>query len=130
MIKKILGFGVLLMFLAGCAQCTVMRSEYFDITGEILEPKSSREDIQVFETAALADRPYETIGSVKVVARWDTPRPKLVEEMKKRARIAGADALIDVQYVEDRASRFLLCGRLSATKRSVTATATTIIFKD
>jgi len=128
MIKKTICIVLFSVLFVGCARCTVIRSEYCDISGKIFAPKPLQEDIYVFE--GLSDRPSEEIGLVKVTARWDTPHKKLIAEMKKRAKGVGADAISDIKYDEDRGNRVLFCSRFGTTKKNITASAKALIFKD
>ena len=124
--KKTLGMILAVLFLAGCSQCIVMRSEYYDITGKVLTSKPDTEEIQILTEKP--NRPYQEIGLVKVLARWSTSHEAMNTELKKRARAAGADALMDVQYGEDRSNDLILCGKLVATRRNASAVAKTIVF--
>jgi len=126
MMKKTLGMILTVLFLAGCSQCIVMRSEYYDITGKILASKPDGEEIPIFKEKP--DKPCQEIGLVKVLARWGTSHEAMNMELKKRARIAGADALMDVQYGEDRSNDLILCGKLVATRRNASAVAKTVVF--
>ena len=124
--KKTLGMILAVLFLAGCSQCIVMRSEYYDITGKVLTSKPETEEMLILTEKP--NRPYQEIGLVKVLARWGTSHEAMNTELKKRARAAGADALMDVQYGEDRSNDLILCGKLVATRRNASAVAKTIIF--
>ena len=125
--KKTLGMILVILFLAGCSsQCIVMRSEYYDITGKVLTSKPETEEMLILTEKP--NRPYQEIGLVKVLARWGTSHEAMNTELKKRARAAGADALMDVQYGEDRSNDLILCGKLVATRRNASAVAKTIIF--
>jgi len=125
--KKILiVFVGVVLFLAGCSQCILMRSEYYDITGKVLAPKAGTQEIPVY--AGKIDRPYVVVGAIKVIAQKGTSEEAVNEELKKRARMAGADALADVAYGEDKSNDLHLCGKVFASKRNMTASAKTIIF--
>ena len=124
--KKTLGMILAVLFLAGCSQCIVMRSEYYDITGKVLTSKPETEEVLILTEKP--NKPYQEIGLVKVLARWGTSHEAMNTELKKRARAAGADALMDVQYGEDRSNDLILCGKLVATRRNASAVAKTIIF--
>ena len=124
--KKTLGMILAVLFLAGCSQCIVMRSEYYDITGKVLTSKPETEEVLILTEKP--NRPYQEIGLVKVLARWGTSHEAMNTELKKRARAAGADALMDVQYGEDRSNDLILCGKLVATRRNASAVAKTIVF--
>ena len=124
--KKTLGMILAVLFLAGCSQCIVMRSEYYDITGKVLTSKPETEEMLILTEKP--NRPYQEIGLVKVLARWGTSHEAMNTELKKRARAAGADALMDVQYGEDRSNDLILCGKLVATRRNASAVAKTIVF--
>jgi len=117
---------LLLVFLAGCSKCVLIRSEYYDVTGKILTPKPDTQEIQILTDKI--DKPYQEIGAVKVLAPWGTSRKAIDAELKRRGREGGADALIDVVYGEDRSNDIVLCGKLVATRRNVSATARAVIF--
>lgn len=124
--KKKLMMVLSVLFLLGCTQCILMHSEYYDITGKVLEPKPPEQEIPIF--TGEADRPCQEIGLVKVLARWGTTREAMNAELKKRARAAGADALVNAQYGEDRSNDLILCGKLVATRRNASAVARTVVF--
>ncbi|MFA5038558.1 MAG: hypothetical protein WC732_02635 [Candidatus Omnitrophota bacterium] len=121
---------VLLVLFAGCAQCILMRSEYYDMTGKVFTPKSPETDIPIYEVGKAPERPYTEIGAVKVIGQPNTSRQELEEELKKRARLAGADALIEAQYREDTANKNWFCGRFASTKRNAAASAKAVLFLD
>ena len=110
--------------------CTLIKSEYYDVTGKVLAPKEPDQEILLLAENEKLDKPYQEIGMVKVIARWGTNKEALNAEMKKRARQAGADALIGVQYGEDRTNDVIFCGKLLATKRNQSATGKAVIFTD
>lgn len=128
MFKKIFAFSLFFFILTGCSTCILIQSEYYDVTGKVLVPKCEQEEIPFFTETVKPDKPYREIGMVKVLARWGTPQTALNAELKKRARQAGADALMDVQYGEDKANDLVLCGKLVATKRNQSAIGKAIIF--
>ncbi|MFH0876938.1 MAG: hypothetical protein V1863_01765 [Candidatus Omnitrophota bacterium] len=126
--KKILSFILIVSFLAGCSQCLLIRSEYYDITGQVLSPKSSTREISIYTESP--QQPYKEIGVVKVLAHLGTTREAMEEELKKRARAGGADALIDVKYGEDTVNEVRFCGRIFSSKRNASATAKAIVFTE
>jgi len=128
MFKRAFVIPFFILILAGCTQCYLMRSEYYDITGKVIPPKPEGAAIDILAQAP--DRPYQEIGVVKVMARWGTSKEAINNELKKRARDAGADALIGVQYGEDTSNTLPLCGKLINTKRNISAAAKAIIFTD
>jgi len=105
-----------------------MKSEYYDITGKVLAPKEPGQEILMFAEGDVPKESYQEIGKVNVMARWGTTREAMIQEMKKRARSAGADALMDVQYGEDKTNDIIFCGRLLSTKRNQSASGKAIIF--
>ena len=116
-------------FLAGCAsKCVLIRSEYFDITAKVMKPKPADERIEIF--TGKPNRPYVEVGMVKILARYGTSREAINAEMIRRAREAGADALTEATYGEDKSNDVVLCGKLITTKRNVTGVAKTVIFTD
>ncbi len=127
--KKILTFSILIVCIAGCTNtCTLMKSEYYDITGSVLVPKESGQEILMFSEGDVPKEPYQEIGKVNVMAKRGTTKEAMIQEMKKRARQAGADALMDVQYGEDKTNDIVFCGRLLSTKRNQSAAGRAIIF--
>lgn len=127
--KKILIFSILLVCLAGCTTtCTLIKSEYYDTTGSVMAAKEPGYEILMFSEADTPKEAYQEIGKVKVMARRGTTREVMNQEMKKRARSAGADALMDVQYGEDKTNDVIFCGRLLSTKRNQAASGRAIIF--
>ncbi len=129
--KKILTFSILLGFIAGCTTtCTLIKSEYYDITGMVLAPKEPGHEILMFPEGELPKEPYQEIGKVMVMARRGTAKESMDHEMKSRALQAGADALIDIQYGEDKTSDIIFCGRLISTKRNQIASGRAVIFTD
>jgi hypothetical protein len=131
MSKKALVFFMVLLCLAitGCTQeCILLHSEYYDITGKVLTPKGDQEDMPIFEAGQKIDKPCSEIGVVKVVARWGTKKDILSAELKKRARQAGADALVEAVYGEDKTNDLVFCGKVLSTKRNSSASAKAVIF--
>ena len=59
-----------------------------------------------------------------------TDESRIADEIQKlkTAIKYGADALMDVQYGEDRSNDLILCGKLVATRRNASAVAKTIVF--
>lgn len=128
MAKKILFIIFLFVVLAGCSRCILMRSEYYDITGSILTPKEADAVLEIYKPGQEIRGSYAEIGAVKVMAPYGTTPEAFDLEIIKRARAAGADAVIDVQYLEDKENKLSLCGKLFATKRNMTATGKAIVF--
>ena len=120
---------LLVLFLTGCfPKCVLIRSEYYDITGKVLTPKTPDQKIEIL--TGTVDRPYVEIGMVRVLARWGTSKEAINKELMRRARDAGADALTEVEYGEDRSNDVILCGKLVSTKRNISAVGKTIVFTD
>jgi len=115
---------------SGCAKCMLMRSEYYDMTGQVFAPKAADAEIPIYEAGRQIDCPYTEIGVVKVVAQPKTGRQEIEEELRKRARLAGADALIDMNFQEDKENKAWFCGRLMSTRHNAAAAARAIIFTD
>lgn len=128
MTKKCLSVFLVLSFLAGCSQCLIIRSEYYDVTGKVLPPKSTTREIPIYTEPP--QRAFEEIGVVKVLAQKSMTREAINEELKKRARAGGADALIDVRYGEDTSNELRLCGKVFSSKRNASAVAKAIVFKE
>ena len=103
-----------------------MRSEYFDVTGRVFTPKDPQQPIEIITEKVT--KPYVEIGTVKVMAPLGTSKEAINEEMKRRARNAGADALIDVQIGEDVSNKVVLCGKLLSTNRNITSIGKAIVF--
>jgi hypothetical protein len=125
--KQVLAVLLFLSVLAGCARCILVRSEYYDLTGKVVEPKDDKREIALLTTAP--DKPFEEIGVVKVMARWGTSREAMDKEIKRRAREAGADAVMDLEYGEDTENTLLLCGKIGSTKRNKIVRGKAIVFK-
>jgi hypothetical protein len=120
-----------LFLLGGCvSHCLLMHSEYFDVTGKVFASKPEDAPIKIYLPTENLNRPYAEIGRVKVVAARGTSREAMNEEMIRRARHAGADALIDAQYGEDKSGDFVFCGKVFTTKRNMNAVARAVVFKD
>jgi hypothetical protein len=115
-----------LVLLAGCSHCLLLRSEYVDVTGRVHVPRSPDADLPILEKAP--ETPYQNIGWVKVLAEPEMSREAVIAEMKRRALMAGADALIDLQIEENTSSKFVFCGRVFSTTKHLTAQATAIVF--
>lgn len=128
MTKKILFLLLAVFVLAGCSKCILVRSEYYDVTGKSLEPRPEDAEIAIYAEGQTLDRPYVEIGAIKVMARHGVSKEAFNRELEKRARAAGADAVIDVLYVEDKGNDLPLCGKLLSTKRNMTATGKAVIF--
>jgi hypothetical protein len=104
----------------------LIRSEYYDVTGKVYVAKG--EDAEMPFLAQKPDRPYAVIGTVKVMAQPGTPEAAVNEELKKRARAAGADALMDVVRGEDTKNTLEFCGKVFSTKKNISARATAIVY--
>ena len=130
MIKKFVICTLLLIMAAGCSRCILMRSEYYDITGSALTPKPDDAVIEIFELGQEIKRPCAEIGAIKVMAQHGTTKEAFNNEIIKRAKAAGADAVVDVEYVEDAENKRALCGKLFATKRNMTALGKAVVFTD
>ena len=129
--NKIITASILIVCLAGCTTtCILMKSEYYDITGSVLAPKEPAQEILMFSEGDMPKEPYQEIGKVNVMAKWGTTKEAMIQEMKKRARQAGADALMDVQFGEDKTNDIIFCGRLLSTKRNQVASGKAVIFTD
>jgi hypothetical protein len=128
MMKKIILGIFMFMAITGCSRCLLVHSEYYDITGSVLTPKSEDVPIEIYAEGQEVGRPYFEIGSVKVMAQHGTSKEAFNKELIKRARAAGADAIIDIQYIEDKGNDMPLCGKLLSTKRNMTATGKTVVF--
>jgi hypothetical protein len=128
MFKKLFVFFLAVFCLTGCTKCIITLSEYYDITGKVFLPKADDAPIDILTTAP--SRPTQEVGVVKVLARWGTPKATINKEMEKRARAAGADAVVDVQYGEDTSNKLILCGKLVATKRNLSASGKAVIYTD
>ena len=115
------------IFLLGCSKCILIRSEYYDITGKVYTTKPENEELVILTEKP--QKPFQEIGFVKVMARWGTSKDAIDKELKRRAKEAGADALIDVEYGEDSSNALPLCGKLGTTKRNKSAMAKAIVFR-
>ncbi len=107
-----------------------MRSEYYDMTGQVFMPKAADAEIPIYEAGQDVGRPYREIGVVKVIAQPKTGRQDVEEELRKRARLAGADALIDMKFQEDKENKTWFCGRLMSTRHNAAASARAVVFTD
>ncbi|MFH1691328.1 MAG: hypothetical protein ABIC68_01970 [Candidatus Omnitrophota bacterium] len=128
MLKKLIIVCAFFMVMSGCAQCLTMRSEYYDVSGKVFTPKSSSEDVEIFTEKP--DKPYEEVGYIKVLARYGTSKKVMDEQIKSRAGSVGADAVIEVEYGEDKANDLLFCGKFVSTKRNAVAVGKAIVFKN
>jgi hypothetical protein len=126
MFKRMLAIGFCVLLLSACTTCVLMRSEYYDITGKVFTPKTPDQEITIYKEPV--NRPFTEIGFVKVLARYGTSHQAIDAQMKKRAREAGADALIDVQYGEDKANNVKMCGMIGSTRRNISASGRAIVF--
>ncbi|HAJ56998.1 MAG TPA: hypothetical protein DCL35_04435 [Candidatus Omnitrophica bacterium] len=128
MIKRIFTCFLLFMAIAGCSKCVLLRSEYYDITGSVVAPKPEDAVIDIYMHGQEVGRPYAEIGAVKVMAQHGISKTALNKELKRRGSAAGADAVVDVLYIEDKGNDLALCGKLFATKRNMTATGKAVVF--
>ncbi len=118
---------VLVFLFSGCAQCLLMKSEYFDITGKVFTPKPADSDMPILMANPTME--YEKIGTVRAWARYGTDPEVIKEELKRRARTAGADALMEVQIAEDEKADFVFCGKIFTTKRNVSGKASAVVYR-
>lgn len=130
MLKKTIFLLLAAFIMAGCSKCILIRSEYYDVTGKVLEPKAEDAEIAIYAAGQEVNRPYAEIGAIKVMARHGVSKPAFNKELQKRARAAGADAVIGVEYLEDKANDLPICGKLLSTKRNMTATGKAVVFTD
>lgn len=128
MLKKTIIFSLCLLVLAGCSHCLALRSEYYDISGKAFAAKASSDDVEIF--AEKPDRPFEEIGYIKVLARYGTSKKVMEQQIKLRASSVGADAVVDVEYGEDKSNELLFCGKILSTKRNAVAVGKAVIFTD
>jgi len=119
---------VLVFLFSGCTQCLLLRSEYFDITGKVFTPKTADSDMPILTANPTVE--YEKIGTVRVWARYGTNPEVIRQELKKRARMAGADALMEVQIAEDEKADLVFCGKIFTTKRNISGKATAIVYRE
>ncbi len=105
-----------------------MRSEYFDITGKVFAPRPAHSDMPVL--LAPPDKAFMKIGMVRAWARYGTDPEAIKEELKRRGRLAGADALMEVQIAEDEKADFVFCGKVFTTKRNVSGKASAIVYQE
>lgn len=125
--KYLIFIAGLLFFMVGCAQCLLLRSEYYDVTGRVIAPKPEGTDIPIL--SAPPQTSYQEIGVVRVLARRGISREAIDRELKRRARSAGADALIGAQYGEDTSNKAILCGKIFSTNHNQSAAARAIVYK-
>ena len=126
--KKNIAVFCLFLALAGCSKCILIRSEYYDITGSVLASKALDAPIELYLAGQDVEKPNVEIGAIKVMAQYGTSKEAFNRELIKRARLAGADAVINVEYSEDKSNDLRLCGKLLATKRNMTATGKAVVF--
>jgi len=126
--NRVVGLIFLLLLVSGCTRCIVMRSEYFDVTGKVFAPKSADVDMPVL--AANPAETYERIGTVRAWARYGTSPEAIRAELKRRALLAGADALMNLEIGEDEKTDLVFCGRVFSTKRNISGKATAIVYGD
>ncbi len=128
MLKNIIIFSLCFFAVSGCSQCLSLRSEYYDISGKAFTAKDSPQDVEIFTEKPA--RPFEEIGYIKVLARYGTAKKVLDEQMKLRASSVGADAVVGVEYGEDKSNELLFCGKMLSTKRNAVAVGKAVIFTD
>lgn len=127
---KLLKLLFCLIVLTGCSSTPQVRSEYFDVTGRIFVPKPQTHEVRLYEAGIDPGVPYEETGRVNVWGPRETSREAIDKELKKRTRQAGADALLDVQYSQDKADELVLFGKVLSKKKYASATGRTVVFKD
>ena len=125
--KQLLAVIFLVGFLTGCSRCILVRSEYYDVTGRVLASKDDNREVFLLPTRP--DKPYDEIGVVKVMARWEASREAVNKEIKRRAKDAGADAVTDIEYGEDKGNTLPLCGKIGTTKKNKSAKGKAIVFR-
>jgi hypothetical protein len=103
-----------------------MRSEYFDITGKVFVPKPA--DVEIPILAAPPDKGFTQIGTVRAWARYGTSSEVIKEELRRRARLAGADALMEMDIGEDKKADVVFCGKVFSTKRNICGQAVAIVY--
>ncbi len=130
MIKKILTCVFLLAVLIGCSKCLLIRSEYYDITGKVLQPKSDDAPVELYEMGQEMKRPSLEIGSIRVIAQHGTTKEALKREIIRRARAAGADAVVEIEFAEDKENKLPICGKFLSTKRNTAAIGRAVVFTD
>jgi hypothetical protein len=120
---------LLILGAASCSsRCVLIRSEYYDVTGKALTPKPESQDIPILTQAP--GRPYVRIGVIKVEAPWGTSDAAIDAEMKGRARLAGADALVGVTHEENKNEQVVFCGKVFNTRKSIVARGAAIVYTD
>jgi hypothetical protein len=127
-IQRTILLWMLMFIFCGCARCVVMRSEYFDVTGKVFAPRPADADVPLLTAEPVRD--YERIRTVRAWARYDTNPEAIREELKRRARVAGADALMNVYIGEDEKADILFCGKVFTTKRNISGRASAIVYTD
>ncbi len=105
-----------------------MSSEYFDITGKVFAPKPAESEMPIL--LAPPDREFMKIGTVRAWARYGTDPEVIKEELKRRALLAGADALMEVQIAEDEKADLVFCGKIFTTKRNISGKASAIVYQE
>ncbi len=90
---------LLIAFLAGCATYGVETSAR--ITAKDFKPagRKHRSDIEIFSDRAPA-RPYREVATIKAIGTDKSTEAGLVEAMQIRAARIGADALIDLRFLD------------------------------
>ena len=129
MLRQRISWLLVFVFLfSGCTKCLLMRSEYFDITGKVFAPKPADGEMPIL--AAPPDREFTKIGTVRAWARYGTDPEVIRGELKRRALLAGADALIEVQIAEDERADLVFCGKIFTTKRNISGKASAIVYRE
>ncbi len=137
--RRILGFGLLLAFIAGCGSTNV----WFTKTDESYELAAKPPAAQVLFRQGKIDRPHRVIGVITAELDRKARRPELDALLISKAREVGADGLMLVEYDADRNvyldthSRVVGHGpwrhRVVGTRRRVevkkTATAIAVVFE-
>lgn len=129
LIGHLIKIGGCLILLAGCSRALGVRSEYFDITGRIFSPKPETQEVRLYEVGAPVPSSFEEIGRVNAWGPVGTSRAAFDQELERRARAAGADALLDVEYVQETSDDIIFLGRPLSKKMRATATGRAVITK-
>ncbi len=93
-LRKPLPIAFLLIF--GLVGCAGLKSEYGSFT-TIKYPEKTEQD-EILLTTSRPNQAYKEIGVIKVEAKSRTPLEQINSELLKKAREAGADGVIEIQY--------------------------------
>jgi hypothetical protein len=91
--KKLIYLFVMAVLVSGCASVS---SDFGSLTSVKYPPKSEQQEVLLL--TSMPNRPYKEIGIIRVVGKVKTPMQMLNDEMLKKAREVGADAVINIQY--------------------------------